>query len=350
MKILFFSRLFYPHIGGVEKHVLEVGKRLVEKGHKVVVVCEKNPNYQNDRSIDKETGSIDGIKIYRIPVNNENRFKKFIIWQWLRKNRELINDADIVHCHDVFFWYLPFRFLYPKKPVYTTFHGYEGFPISKKAILIRKISEKLSLGNICIGDFIKKWYSTKPTYVSYGGINKTQKEKQKIQNKNSKLKIILIGRLEKDIGVLDYLNALNTLKTKRMPFDFTAYGDGTLRKDIEKVGKVEGFVNDVEKSLQNTDIVFASSYLTMLEALSFKKIIIAVFDNPLKEDYLRMSPFARYIFICKNADEIVSVVESIRKDTWKTQTMIENGAKWAETQTWDSVTEVYLKLWKRVRN
>ena len=29
MNILFMSRLFYPHIGGVEKHVLEVSKLLI---------------------------------------------------------------------------------------------------------------------------------------------------------------------------------------------------------------------------------------------------------------------------------------------------------------------------------
>jgi len=71
----------------------------------------------------------------------------------------LIQEADIVHCHDVFFWYLPFRFLYPKKKVFTTFHGWEGiFPPKWQAKVIRNISEKLSFGNICVGDFIRKWY------------------------------------------------------------------------------------------------------------------------------------------------------------------------------------------------
>jgi hypothetical protein len=41
-------------------------------------------------------------------------------------NRDLIKEADIIHCHDVFFWYLPFRFLFPQKKVYIPFHGYEG--------------------------------------------------------------------------------------------------------------------------------------------------------------------------------------------------------------------------------
>ena len=168
MTILFFSRLFYPHIGGVETHVLEVGKRLVKRGHKIIVITEK---YQSKGESAKVTGEVDGIEIRRIPVERDSGVvplsgtpqndggKKFRIWWWLWQHKDLIKNADIVHCHDVFFWYLPFRFLYFNKPVYTTFHGYETkFPPSKKAIFVRRISEKLSWGNICVGDYIKKWY------------------------------------------------------------------------------------------------------------------------------------------------------------------------------------------------
>ncbi|KKQ93581.1 MAG: hypothetical protein UT19_C0010G0025, partial [Candidatus Woesebacteria bacterium GW2011_GWB1_39_10b] len=28
MKVLFLTRLYWPHVGGVEKHVYEIGKRL----------------------------------------------------------------------------------------------------------------------------------------------------------------------------------------------------------------------------------------------------------------------------------------------------------------------------------
>lgn len=165
MTILFFTSRFYPEIGGVEKHALEVAKELVKRGQRVIVISENHGGL-------KEKENHGEIEIYRIKINTSEKLKKFIIWGWLYKNRELIKKADIIHCHDVFYWYLPFRFLYPQKAVFTTFHGYEThFPPSKRAILIRKISEKLSWGNICIGDFIKKWYGTKPDFVTYGGVN-----------------------------------------------------------------------------------------------------------------------------------------------------------------------------------
>ena len=121
MKILFFSRLFYPHIGGVEKHVFEVSKLLVKKGHEVTVITEQ---YSPELKLRK---MIEGIEVFRIPKYKEGKFKKFKIWKWTLNNNQLIKNADIVHCHDVFFWYLPFRLLFPFKKVITTFHGHEDY-------------------------------------------------------------------------------------------------------------------------------------------------------------------------------------------------------------------------------
>jgi len=166
MKVVFLSRQFFPDIGGVGKHVLEISKQLIARGHDVTVISEGLES-QNFSLFQKQTK----IHVYKISVGRDEKKKKFLIWKWFWKNRQLLQNADIIHCHDVFYWYLPFRFLYPHKPVFTTFHGYENFPIKKKAILIRKISEKLSRGNICIGDFIKKWYGTKSTFISYGAVN-----------------------------------------------------------------------------------------------------------------------------------------------------------------------------------
>ncbi|HYM65303.1 MAG TPA: glycosyltransferase, partial [Candidatus Sulfotelmatobacter sp.] len=129
-KVLFFARRFFPLIGGVEKHTLEVGKRLVKQGYEVVVITE---NYQSLPS----SAKIEGIQIYRVKVGNENWIKKFIVWIKLFKYIGVIKSSDIVHCHDIFFWYLPFRFLFPFKKVFTTFHGYEGNSLpTKKSILM----------------------------------------------------------------------------------------------------------------------------------------------------------------------------------------------------------------------
>ena len=112
MKIVFFARRFYPLIGGVEKHVWEISKALVKKGHDVVVITEASEENSKQQEI------IAGIKIHRISVGKDNWFRKLRVWQSLWKNRKLIISADVIHCHDVFFWYLPFRFLYPNNVGY----------------------------------------------------------------------------------------------------------------------------------------------------------------------------------------------------------------------------------------
>ena len=147
MKILFLTRRAWPQIGGVEKHVREVSLRLEKKGHKVRVISEKDIKYPHIKFI--------GL---------------LYIWYWLFRNRRLIKNSDIIHCHDVFIWYLPFRFWYPGKPVYTTFHGWEGqWPLPLKNILFKRLVSRLSWGTIAIGSYIEKYYGIKANKILYGG-------------------------------------------------------------------------------------------------------------------------------------------------------------------------------------
>jgi glycosyltransferase involved in cell wall biosynthesis len=202
MKVVFLARRFYPEIGGVEKHVLEISKRLIKQGHKVTVITEleKNTNVLNKHSSSESarlTGKVAGIEILRIDTGKHDWFKKFRIWKEMWRLKKHLKAADVIHCHDVFFWYLPFRFLFPTKKVFTTFHGYEGNSIPGiKAKLMHKLAEKLSGGNICVGDFLKKWYGTIPTFVTYGAVDAVNKN-SKIQKSTTfkKGSIIFLGRL-----------------------------------------------------------------------------------------------------------------------------------------------------------
>ncbi|MEK7571952.1 MAG: glycosyltransferase family 4 protein [Patescibacteria group bacterium] len=337
MSILFFCRRFYPQIGGVEKHVLELSKQLLQRGHQVSVITESFSGA-------KQQETISGIQVYRIPVRKEGRSKKFYLWSYLLKKRELIQKADLVHCHDVFFWYLPFRFLYPEKPVYTTFHGYESYPIKKKAILIRKLSEKLSWGNICIGDFITKWYGTKPTFVSYGAVNLANNKRQIAKVKSSSA--VFIGRLDEQTGIREYLNAFNLVKKQIPGFTMLVVGDGKERKLVEKKTNVLGFKKDPERYFAPYHFAFVSRYLSILEAFAAKRLVFALYDNPVKEDYLRLAPFADTIVIAKNAQELAEKVLYYLKHPEKEKKLISKSFTWVGKQTWENMAELYLNLWK----
>lgn len=344
MTILFLARLFYPHIGGVEKHVMEISKKLAKTGHNIIIITEEldSSGFHSERG-EESILRQSGIEIIRINPGKEDRFKKFRIWRSLWKIRKVIEKADIIHCHDVFFWYLPFRFIYPRKPVFTTFHGYESFPISKKAIIVREISEKLSFGNICIGDFIKKWYGTKPDYVSYGAVE-IPNTKYKIQNTKS---AIFIGRLDDQTSILTYNEAFKKLREKYPKFELLIAGDGQYKDKLDEKAKKIGFQKNPEKYFQNYRFAFVSRYLSILEAMAAKRLVFAVYDNPIKEDYLKMTPFASFIIIVNKPGEIVSQIEKIINNPEIEKQMTGNAFEWVRKQTWEEMIKTYIALWNK---
>jgi glycosyltransferase involved in cell wall biosynthesis len=229
--------------------------------------------------------------------------------------------------------------LFPQKKVFTTFHGYESYPIKKKAIVIRKVSELLSNGNICVGEFMRKWYKANPDYIIYGGVNIPKKFK-----KVSEPKAIFFGRLDKQTSIETYLKAAEIIKEKIPTFELIVFGDGPLIGRVKTA--VYGFDVEIEKKIANYRFVFVSRYLSILEALVAKKMVFAVYDNPLKRDYLAMSPFKDFVSISGSPKELASRVQHYYSNKNIEQDKIEAGHAWAKKQTWQHIAEIYLKLWK----
>ena len=358
MTILFFARRFYPLIGGVEKHVLEISKILVSKGHKVIVISETPPGshstaYQSDSSSARPAGKLKNLESYNINPGKDDWFKKFRIWRQLWKHRDLIRSANVVHCHDVFFWYLPFRFLFPSKKVYTTFHGYEGNNIpNKNAIFMHKVSEKLSNGNICIGEFLKKWYGTKPTFITYGAVNINNQEAEIRKQKSKKNMIVFVGRLEEETGIMEYLKAFEIIVKKYPSLKLEVLGDGSLMKEAEtfvsknKLNvKFHGFVENTAEFVERATFVFVSRYLGVLESLMSKKYVLAVYNNEIKKDYLEMSSFANFISISKDSDGIKDELDKYLSNEKLKNFKIKKGYEWVKDKTWENMVNLYLKLW-----
>jgi glycosyltransferase involved in cell wall biosynthesis len=356
MTILFLARRFYPQIGGVEKHVLEIGKRLAKKGHRIVVITE---NPQKDYGDGKQSklmsarmaGEVGGIEIYRISAGNDDWFKKFRVWRQMWGLKGLISDSDVIHCHDVFYWYLPFRFLFPLKKVYTTFHGYEGNLIpGKKAILMHKLAEKLSFGNICVGDFLAKWYGTKPTLVTYGAVEqKLINQGLKSMSPNSGKDVMFLGRLEEEAGILEYLRALEMLRDKGVVLGMDVFGDGELKNESINYSKkhnlnvnYKGFVSNASEFIKDYEYIFCSRYLGILEAMALQKPVFTQYNNEIKKDYLQMAPFAKYISIANDARAISRAVLNYRQ---KKNLEVGRAYLWVRNETWEKMVNLYLRLW-----
>ena len=339
MNILFLTRLYWPHVGGVEKHVGEIGKRLKVKGKSVTIVTTKYD--KNLKSREKK----EGVEIIRFTQLRVKYLGLFYTWLWLLKNIDLIKESDIVHIHDVFIWYLPFRFLFPKKVVYTTFHGWEGkYPIPIKSIMQKKIAVKLSIGSIAVGEYIEKYYGIRPDIVTYGGVEKI---KFKINFKKEENSIIYVGRLDEDTGLSVILAALKNYRhlddgSKTM-MEFV--GDGELRKECEKYGKVHGFI-DPTPFYQKAKFCFASGYLTIHEALANKCLVLTAYRHPLQKDYYKLTPFSKFIISSDNPQKLAERLVYLSKNKKAAQKLIDAGYNWVKTQTWEKLTNSYLKLWE----
>lgn len=272
MKILFLAHHKFPHIGGVERHIKAVGDKLYALGYKT------------------KTISSEDIKPPQIKY-----FGLFYIWYWLFKNRKLITESDIVHIHDVFIWYLPFRFLYPIKKVYITFHGWEGkWPLSMWVIFNKRMANYLCNGSIAVGKYIEKYYKIKTNYIIYGGIGNINKVKY-LKTKNS---LVYLGRQDADTGYFEFQEWL---------------------KDHNNL-KVKYITNDPnpEKYLKSAEYCVPSGYLSYLESLSYGCKILTFANNLLKEDYWKEISEAWPASPVKNLKTI---------------------------PRWNEVTDIYIKLW-----
>ena len=264
--ILFIAHHKWPHIGGVERHIEGIANRLQGTDNKVTTVSEEDIKPPHTKIL--------GL-IY--------------IWFWLFKNRHLIATSDVVHIHDVFIWYIPFRFIFPKKKVYITFHGWEGkWPLPMWAILNKRIANFLCNGSIAVGIYIEKWYGIKATYTTYGGVDIRCMIKDVRKTKKT---IVFLGRQDNDTGIKEFKEWL-------------------LKQEVKY--SVKYITNSLypEKYLKTAEYCVPSGYLSYLEAKSFGCKILTFPNNPLKIDY------------------------------WKE---IQNINK---IPTWSEVADIYIKLWQ----
>lgn len=330
MKILFFTRNYYPNIGGVERHVEKVSLKLIKKGYIVTVLTTKFNSKLRNEEIYK------GVNILRFTQPAVAIYGLLYTWVWLIRNIGLIRTSDIVHIHDVYIWYWPLKLLLPKKSIYMTFHGWEGkYPIPFKNIVQKRLASYLSSGSISIGKYISYYYGIKKDIISYGATNSLK------YIGDTKTELLYVGRLDEDTGLNEFLNMFEYLKNEGIEF----CGDGEMREECEKYGKVRGFV-DPKPYYEKAKYCFASGYLTIMEAMANKCVVFVVYDNLLKKDYYEMTPFSKYIVIGKSSEDLLKKYKYYENNPKEAQKMIDKGYNWVKHQSWDKMTNNYLKLWE----
>jgi len=336
--VVFLSPKYFPATGGVEKHVAGLSQELLKKGFKVIVLTVQ---HQLDLPLSED---IDGVWVERIPFTKIDQ--KLATWRWIWSKRDILKKADIIHAHDVFWWYLPLRFWFFKKPIFTTFHGYEGGESPRwQAVVHRRVVEKLSKKTLAVGDFIKKWYGQKSDEVTYGAADG---EKPSPSTARKSDQAVFIGRLEWDTGIREYLEVIKNLG-QALKLDI--YGEGKLKMSLLELVednhwpvKFCGLTKNSIKTFNQAKIAFAAQYLTILEAMLAKCLVVAIYTSPMKNDYLSFHPAAEFMLIAGSGREAAGkfLILSERKK----EEMIINAYNWAKEQTWEKLAKQYLSLWQ----
>src|SRR3989344_4296780 len=327
MKIVFLTRLYWPHVGGVEKHVGEVVGELVKK-HQVTVATEQ---YAADLPLEETVG---GARVLRIPVAGVGeRDKKWHIWRWIWAQRSILNEADLIHAHDVVFWLYAYKLARPVRRIYATFHGWEGlYPLPTKNILQRRLDAQATTGNICVGDYIAKWYGIKPSLVTYGAASPLHPRGgvAPAAHPGGEKILLFLGRLEENTGWLECLNKYRRLKDK-LGWQLVVAGDGSLRHLAPRQARLLGFVSDARPYIAAARYVFTTGYLGIAEAFAAGQIVLSHYENPLKKDYLLGHPMAKYLIFSDNLPERLPREPQL----------------WASRQTWAKLAQNYHDLWAK---
>jgi len=309
-----------PAVGGVETHLSQVTEIFRNWGWQVEVLTPPTA---------RPSGKIGLIWL----------------WIWVLKNRRVFLAADIIQIHDVFLWFWPLwplvkiQQFFTGRPVkiVTTFHGWEGtFPPTTWQRFNKWLAQAASTATVAVGDFIEKFYPIKPSLVVYGGVAKVEP----IMTKKTSSTWIYLGRLANDTGLPMLLESVNP-KVNQLEF----WGDGPLIKKCQKLGLTRGWVNQPLRELSLLPVqpqgVIAGGYLAVLEALSLGLRVMVIADNPLKQAYYQLAPFAKYLIITTTASEIKSGLMVPNNQTLQAQAQ-----EIRENNTWDNLAAQYLKLYE----
>lgn len=340
MEIVFVTPKYVPSVGGVETHVGRVATELQRLGYNVIVLTTQN----GDEPVNETIDELEIVRMPKVVIGS-----KIKTWQWLWQQRHRLVSADVVHVHDVGWWLLPILPLIQKK-LFVTFHGWEGeWPIRWQAKLHRWLLSVAAQKTIHIGDWITQYYWDEPSLVLYGGVDSYTKVTNKTQNTNNGrkvIKVVFLGRLVSENAIAEYCKLAKQMQQKNLSFSLTWVGDGPLAKQCKRLGTVTGMVDKPEAYIAKADVVWASSYLSILLARSYGKPVWALWQHQLKRDYLQSLPNQERVFLAGSAPSLLVQVTSDSGKQWRTEAISQRFSKqWPPT--WHTIATQYEQLWQK---
>ena len=243
--IAFFNGFYIPHLGGVERYTSKVVE-ILKKKYNIIIVTTNDNNYKS-----KEI--MDDIKVYRLPVYSlcKNRYP------FLHKNseyKELLADLnkekiDYIICNTRYYQtsILGSKVSNDKKcPLYVIDHSSNHISVGNKildffgSIYEHHLTKKIKRYNpkfYGVSKRCNKWlkhFDIKASGVFYNAIDdKVYNEFYHEVNNGDTIVLSYIGRIIKEKGVLNLLEAFSELRKKYSNIELHIAGDGPLLEKIK---------------------------------------------------------------------------------------------------------------------
>lgn len=275
--------------GGIEKHVEEIGKRLVRLGHNVDVFCR--PHYT-----DKSETQYEGINLIHRPTINSKHLDA-IVHTAFCSFESIFRKYDIVHFHALgpsTLSFIPFN-----KKVVVTVHGLDWKRqkwgrIAKTFLRLGEYtSVKFPNETIVVSKTLKKYYeekyNSKVNYIPNGVFINEKKSSNEILKFRLETDeyILFLARLVPEKGchyLIDAYKKLNTNKKLVIAGD-SSHSDKYVEELIQHKSEniiFTGFVTgDLLKELYSNAYLYILPSeieglpITLLEAMSYGKCVLA---------------------------------------------------------------------------
>lgn len=247
MKILHVCNHFYPCVGGIERHVEDLCKNLIELGYQSDVVCLNTCAYDKIRLPEFEEHK--GIKIFRIPYLNLK------IYKLAPKVLKFIKEYGIIHIHGLGFFsdFLALTKSIHKKPLILSTHGgifhTKAFSSLKKIYfnLFCKLTLKKINKIIAVSKSDEKLFSTINSKVEFIPNAIEIDDFSKIKRVDGKNTLLFVGRISKNKRIDNLIETVFYLKKKIPDIKLYVVGEdwGGIKGDLEELVEQKGLQNNV---------------------------------------------------------------------------------------------------------
>lgn len=375
MKIAQLSPYFYPHLGGVESHVLELSKHLMDLGHEVFVVTTKLEGTRSEEIIEG------------VPVKRVEPLTIFLSTPIVPGIREILSkeDYDILHSHSPPPLMSFFGVRSSKKkevPFVLTYHCDLEIPHTFGPLIVNIYQRTFGTYTVSKSDKIIT------TTTSYGATSKAvwhqdadiipnavDEERFHPSNDGSQIRkklgledeklITYVGRIVYHKGLEYFVRAANFLKDENV--QFLLVGTGDFRSELEDIIKRERLEDKVmfagrvpNEDLPNyyaaTDIFVLPSVsrleafgIVALEAMA-SSVPVIVSDIPGVRDVIVEGKHG-LLAEPMNSENLAGKIRTLIENPDMAERMGKNGRKRVEERfTWSKVAEEIEGVYESVLN